>query len=294
MKNILVSGAGGFLGLELVRCLVHNPGVQVFALSRQKEHLESLFNSYPNFRHVLEIPHGIDVFIQCAFPANANGEQLASGIDYVFDLYQEAKTQNVGAVIHISSQSVYCQQKDTPATEMNVLDLGSKYAVGKYAVEKLTNAFFSGIPHTNLRMASLIGPSSDGRILNRFIKQVIAGKDLHIVADPQNFGFLDVRDAAAAIAKYALSDSTIWEEVLNLGSGRSYSLCEIAEGVVNVGTEFGYHSAVIIGDEIGDIRNSMLDGKKFEDLLNWKAEIPLEQTIREAYNYYMKQSEELH
>lgn len=292
MMNILVSGAGGFLGSELICCLLTDPSVRVLALSGQKEWLTGRFGSYPNFQLVSEIPQGIDVFIHCAFPANANGEQLANGLDYSFDLYQEARNQKVGAVIHISSQSVYSQKKDAAATEKTVPDLGTKYAVGKYAVEKLTNAFFSEIPHTNLRMASLIGPSSDGRILNRFVKQVIAGKDLHIVADSQYFGFLDVRDAASAIAKYALSNPVMWEEVLNLSSGRSYSLREIAECVVGVGSEFGFQSSVIIGDETGDIRNSMLDGKRLENLLSWKAEIPLEQTIRDAYNHYMKESEE--
>lgn len=294
MKNILVSGAGGFLGSELIRCLLKDSSVRTIALSRQKERLAGLFGACSNFELVSEIPQGIDVFINCAFPANANGEQLANGFDYVLDLYQKARNQDVGAVIHISTQSVYCQKKDAPATEKTVPDLGSKYAVGKYAVEKLTNAVFSDIPHTNLRMASLIGPSSDGRISNRFIKQVMAGKNLHIVADPQNFGFLDVRDAASGIAKYALINPAMWEEVLNLSSGLSYSLREIAECVVRVGSEFGFHSSVIIGDETGDIRNSMIDGKRFETLLDWKAQIPLEKTIRDAYSHYIKESEEQH
>ena len=143
-------------------------------------------------------------------------------------------------------------------------------------------------------MASLIGPNSDGRISNRFVKQVISGQDIHIVADYQMFGFLDVRDAADGIVKYALSNQEKWEEVLNLGSGHAYSLRDVAECVVYVGKEFGFHSSVIIGEAIGDIRNSELDGSKLEMLLDWKAMIPMEQTIRDAYIHYMKESGEQH
>ena len=292
MKNILVSGAGGFLGSELVGHLLQDIDVHLFALSRQKEKLARRFESYPNFELVAGFPVGIDLFINCIFPANANGMQLASGLDFIAELYKKANEQAVGAVINISSQSVYSQSKEDPATEETPLDLGTKYAVGKYAVEKLTNAIFCNVPHSNLRMASLIGPDSDGRISNRFIKQVIAGKNLHIVADSQSFGFLDVRDAAGGIAKYALIKPEKWEEVLNLSSGRSYSLRDVAECVVNVGKEFGFHASVIIGEETGDIRNSMLDGSKFDKLLDWKAEIPMEQTIRDAYIHYMKESGE--
>jgi len=292
MKNILVSGAGGFLGTELINHLVRNADVRSVALSRQKDRLEKQFGSYSNFEIVSAFPREIDVFINCVFPANANGEQLASGIDYIAELYREARTQAVGAVINISTQSVYCQSKEAPATERTVPDLGTKYAVGKYAVEKLTNVVFHDIPHSNLRMASLVGPNSDGRISNRFVKQVIAGKDLHVVADAQNFGFLDVRDAARGIMKYALTRQEEWEETLNLSSGRSYSLREVAECVVRVGEEFGLHSSVVIGEETGDVRNSTLDGSRLEKLLNWRAEIPLEKTIRDAYVHYMKESGE--
>ena len=291
MKRILVSGAGGFLGIELIKQLLQNEDVYTIALSRQKDRLEKLFGTYKNFNLTSEFPQNVDVFINCVFPANANGMQLAEGLDYITDLYMAAKKQAVGSVINVSTQRVYSQTKARAATELTVPDLGTKYSVGKYAVEKLTNTIFCDMPHTNIRMASLIGPNSDGRISNRFVKQVIAGEDIHIVADTQDFGFLDVRDAAEAIAKYALMTQEKWEEVLNLGSGKVYSLQDVAECVTRVGEEFGYHSSVIVGEETGDVRNSAVDGNEFKILTGWQAEITLEETMRDAYRFYLEEKE---
>ncbi len=291
MKRIVISGACGFLGRNIIQTTMAQ-GVSVLALPTFPERLADIPVEIVQIDRFLQGNVHLtkdDVFINCLFPTNnADGYRMADGLHVVYQTIRTARESGVGAFINISSQSVYSSKRTAPATEKDALCLETLYAVGKYSSEAYANQVFRDKPHTNLRMASLIGPNSDGRISNRFVKQVISGKDIHIVADSQVFGFLDVRDAAAGITKYALAAQNVWEEVLNLGSGHAYSLREIAECVVRVGSEFGYHSSVVIGESIGDMRNSELDGSKLEQLLDWKAMIPMEQTIRDAYIHYMK------
>lgn len=286
MKKIVISGAGGFLGTELVRKLVSNDDSQVLALTTQAERMNTLFGEFHNFETVSVIPNDVDLLINCAFPANANGVRLAEGLKYISNLYREAVACRVKSVIHISSQSVYSQTRNHPANETTPCDLGSKYAVGKFSVEGMTNVAFSGIPHTNLRMASLVGIHADTRIVNRLIKQVMDGKDIHVVADRQEFGFLDVRDAASALEKLAFSDSSKWDEVYNLGRNEGYSLQNIARLIVEIGKDFGYHSAVVIEPPIQDVRDSTLNSARLMKFLGWYPKITLNQTIRETFNYY--------
>ena len=286
MKKIVISGAGGFLGTELVRKLVSNDNSHILALTTQAERMNEMFGECYNFEIVSAIPENADLLINCAFPANANGVRLAEGLKYVSNLYKEAVSHRVKSVIHISSQSVYSQTKNQPANETTPCDLSSKYAVGKFSVEEMTNIAFSDIPHTNIRMASLIGIHADARIVNRFIKQVMDGKNIHVVADRQVFGFLDVRDAVSALEKLVFSDYSQWGEVYNLGKNQGYSLQNIARLIANIGKEFEYHSSVVIEPSIQDIRDSTLDGTRLMELLHWHPEIMLEQTVRDTFNYY--------
>lgn len=287
MKTILICGAGGFLGSELIQAFLMYENVQIYALSSKNYSLKIRYSEYKNFDTVECIPENVDLLINCVFPSNANGKELANGLQYIANLYNEAIQKKVKAVINISSQSVYDQKKNMPASEKNQCNLRTSYAVGKYAVEMMTNTVFRDIHHTNIRLASLVGINSDLRIVNRFVKQVIEGKELFVVADRQQFGFLDVRDAAQGIVKFALSESATWEETYNLGRNESYSLQNIAKIVVEIGHCYGFNSLVNIGDEVGDVRDSTLECSKIMEFLNWKAEITLEKSIHDIYKNYL-------
>ena len=287
MKTILISGAGGFLGSELVQAFFMCENVHVFALSSQNNSLKEKYSKYENFDVVTCIPENVDLFINCVFPSNANGEELANGLQFIANLYNEAIQKKVKSVINVSSQSVYDQKKNMPASEKTQCNLRTNYAVGKYAVEMMTNTVFRNIPHTNIRLASLIGIKSELRIVNRFVKQVIEGKDLYVVADRQHYGFLDVRDAAKGLVKFASSEPVTWDEIYNLGRNESYHLHDIARTVIKIGHYYGFDSSVNIGDETGDIRDSSIECSKFMKFINWQAEIELEQSIHDMYKNYL-------
>lgn len=281
MKRILVSGAGGFLGNILIgQLLAGEYDAKVFALTSQRERLMEQYGAEAQFEVVDAVPENIDVLINCAFPRNTDGVRMAQGLLYIQQLYREAAEKKVRAVINISSQSVYCQSRETCADENEELNLESKYAVGKYAVELLTNSMFSGIPHTNIRMASLIGVGFDQRITNKFVKQIRQGNEIKIVNSDQQFSFLDGRDAAAAIIRAALADANQWKEVYNLGTRCSYRLREIAEAAVDVCNEYGMSSSIIVDGDVADHRNNSLDVALFCGEFQWMPVYSLKDTLR--------------
>lgn len=291
MKKALISGAGGFLGTSLVSELLRYDEFTVVVLTSQKEKMQALFGDCPNFSVTEEVPENVDVFFNCAFPSNADGIRMAKGLAYTAELLRQCLQKKVKAVVNISSQSVYSQKRELPADEDTPCNLESQYAVGKYAVEQLTNSLFSSIPHTNLRLASLIGPNSDQRITNRFVQKVMAGEDLHIVDSKQLYGFLDVRDAAEAIVRFCLTDPTQWEEAYNVGCSWGYTLRDLADCAVRGGAEYGCKSSVILEADDGKVRNSTLVCDKLQGLLGWKAKITLEQTIHDTFEYYRKKED---
>ena len=237
-KTDIISGAGGFLGSNLVEyCL--KEGYCVVAISSQKNKLIRKFGQYPGFEvfSTTELEKVYwekgDSFINCAFPRNADSIQLPKGMDAVSKLLESAVRGKVKSIINISSQSVYSSQRKFPAKEADELCLENKYAIGKYSMELLTNALCRKIPHTNLRMASLIGPEFDQRVTNKMIDIALKSGKLMVKKNAQKFGFLDINDAISAIILLLRQNPKYWKEIYNVGTDHTYSLLEIAESVKN-------------------------------------------------------------
>lgn len=284
--RVLITGGSGFLGTELVRQLAKKYEIQVIALTSQEKKLGQIAKYASNITVIGQnavfepdfVFSDIDVLINCAFPRNGDGIQMANGLHYINSLMETAVTGGVKSVINISSQSVYSQMRLEEAAEDTELNLESKYAIGKYAVELMTNSLCHAIPHTNIRMASMIGVGFDQRLVNKFVKQVLAGNNLSIKGGKQLFGFLDVRDAASAIITVA--EGSNWDEVYNLGSDRSYSLLEIAECVQNTVSKANIQKTQIELVETDDWQNSSVNSARFRKQFGWNERYTLEDTIK--------------
>ena len=237
-KKIIITGSSGFLGRNLINYLTNRDEYYIYALSSKGKKIEesNKFNNilYLDKNVIYEeekckniINNGI--IINCAFPRNSSGREMADGLDYIQHLFLCAKKYLAKGIINISSQSVYSTKRKKAATEDTELCLETSYAVGKYAIELMlksicdnTNLFF-----TNVRIASLIGPNFDQRIVNRFIKQAINMESITVCKSKQEFGFLDVEDAVKGIINLLEIDFSVWKEVYNLGNARGYTIEEI-------------------------------------------------------------------
>ena len=204
MKKIAVSGAGGFLGKHILKKIMETDHI-AYALTSKPHEIGCELGEQERIIFVHKDEYAdvtwekIDVLINCAFPRNTDGNMMADGLNYIKNLLSFSVEHGVKTVINISSQSVYSQKRKEAATEKTPLDLETKYAVGKYATELLTNSICKQIPYSNIRMASLIGVGFEQRIVNKFVRQALEKKELYIKIGSQKFGFLDVEDAAEAI-----------------------------------------------------------------------------------------------
>ena len=286
MKRIWISGAGGFLGRSLAMYLLNSGMYRVLAMTSHPEKLSEAAGNNKN----LEIlaPDAIltaeetggDILINCAFPRNTGGGETAQGLFYVSSVLKAAAEAGFAGIINISSQSVYDETRQSPAREEDPLSLNSVYAVGKYASELLTSAYAAGIPCTNIRLSSLIGPGFDQRVTNRMVKRAISDHSLHALEDGQIFGFLDVEDAVRGIAGLLETSPERWKTVYNLGNGRGCTLKEIAETVRDVlSSEYGI--AVSLTVEPGEKRsNTCVSGELLRRDTGFVPSVDLRESIR--------------
>ena len=299
-RQVTLSGAAGFLGRHLLRSLL-NEGADVYAItSKTRAALQEAAGiELNNSRVKVVAPDDIsdielaikrsNVFINCAFPRNTDGTALAKGLNYINKLFILASKSKSVAVINISSQSVYSQTREGAAEEDSPVCLESPYAVAKYSTELLLNSYCQDMPHTNVRLASLIGPSFDQRALNKMIKRAMEFKEIKVVNARSRFGYLDVRDAVSGLLKMCCSESRYWDEVYNLGPDYDYSIPKMAEAVRGALLTKGIEVTV---DEIksGDERriNTQLDSRKFKHAFSWAPQQTLADSINSIIDAYEK------
>ena len=285
-KKIVITGASGFLGSHLVERLKDDERFKVYALSSKPEELrERLCGTNVEYVHKDEMDAEMmknSIVINCAYPRNSTGTAIADGLKYIQNVFETAVESGAAAIINISSQSVYSQQRTEAATEETPVCLESPYAVGKYAVELMLESICKGSEtrYTSLRMASLIGPGFDQRIVNRFVKQALEMGKLTVKRNQQRFGFFDVEDAISGIAAMLGTDEKTWRPVYNLGDVGSYTLVEIAETVKDaVKSEAAKKVEIIVidGDETG---SSELDARLFENDFHTSAAHNLSESVK--------------
>ena len=249
MQKIVITGAGGFLGSNLVDAMTEESRYFVYALSSRRSRLQQI-NKWKNIQYdQKDIVFSRDgnrilrdaIVVNCAFPRNSLGTEMADGLRYIQKLFSRSQECGVKAIINISSQSVYSLLREEPATEETLLSLGSAYAVGKYATELILESVCRGteISYTNLRMSSLIGPGFNQRVVNRLVKQMVAGETICVIKDKQKFGFMDIEDAVRAILAILNVDVKQWKPIYNVGNGREYGMEYIAQRIKYVLEENG-------------------------------------------------------
>ncbi len=280
MKRIVISGAGGFLGNTITKAAI-SKGIEVIAISTKAIEIPNVITI--NTKDFLEKGYSHrtgDVFINCFFPTNADGFKMADGLEKIFIIINRAKQSGVTHFINISSQSVYDSNRLSPASEKDVICIDSPYKAGKYCTEKYVENVFMNDNFTNIRLGSLIGAGYDQRIINRLTESAILNHSMTVIGGMQRYSFLDVRDAAEAIIRVAVSEQIEWKCVYNLGTKESYNLLEIVNKLKDVLKDNQREVDIIIKDG-NDKRNSAINAGLFMNTFDWKPKYSIDDTILE-------------
>jgi dTDP-L-rhamnose 4-epimerase len=96
----------------------------------------------------------------------------------------------------------------------------------------------------------------------------------------QRRDFVSVYDIATA-CRLALETPAAADQVFNIGSGRDYSICEIAEKLARVLGKEEIEPQIVGKCRVGDIRNCFADISRARDILGYEPEVSLEEGLEE-------------
>jgi len=197
------------------------------------------------------------------------------------NVLQCAREVKAKKVLYSSTSSGY-GLNEAPNIETQPDDCLNPYSVSKIAGEKLCKMYTDlyGLNTIIFRYFNVFGERAPRKgqyapVTGIFLRQKAAGEPLTIVGDgEQRRDYIYVKDVANANVMAAISnpDDEAYGQVYNVGSGKNYSVNEIASFISD--------DTINIPPRIGEARNSLANIDKIRKTFAWKPEVDVEQWIK--------------
>jgi UDP-glucose 4-epimerase len=300
-KPVLVTGGAGFVGSNLVRCLIAK-GAKVTILddffTGKLSNLTGLEGRYELAKGsvtdcdlVMDLVSRAGIVFHLAarniIASTRNPlEDFQTNIGGTLNILMAARKHRTERVVYTSSVSVYGNPKYLPINEDDRISLLTPYAVSKYGGEGYCQAFYEsyGIPVAVVRYSNVYGPWQDPAnpycgVIAKFIDKVKAGLTPEIHGDGQQTrDFTFVEDAIEATMIAALSPKAEGE-VFNVGTGIETSVNLLANLVAGL---YGRDCEPMHIDrrDIDNIRRRVVNIEKIRRLLRWTPSTTLSDGLR--------------
>ena len=301
-RCVLVTGATGFIGSHLAKCLVKE-GAEVHALVRSSSSFWRLREIQEELSlHVVDLSDQISVNNACQ---EINPEIVyhlaAYGVHYQQqDIKQALDTNVVGTVnlirglretacqkfVHTSTFAEY-GHKDHPIRETDSLEPSGIYASAKAAASLIAPAIAEqcGISLLVMRLFTVYGPfEREDKFVPYIILSLLNGKVPELTTCRQVRDYIYVEDVVEAYLEAA--DISIDEPLtLNIGSGIPITLRDLAQNI----SKF-FNNAKVLFDAIPhrkkDIWQAYADITKAREVLGWQAKTPLEEGLLNTIKWF--------
>jgi UDP-glucose 4-epimerase len=292
--NCLVTGGAGFIGSNLVDKLI-DLGHNVICIDNESaechdqfywnesaknykidicnyEEIESTFKNIDYVFHVAS-----DARIQ---PAILNPKKsIENNVLGTLNMLELSRKNNVKRFIYSSTSSAYGKKSSIPNIETQPSDPLTPYSTAKVFGENLCRVYNNlyGVETVSFRYFNVYGNRQPLKgqyapVIGLFQKQNKNNEPLTIVGDgTQRRDFTHVSDVVEANI-LALSMTSGFGEVYNIGYGRNYSILEIANMISD--------NIVFIPPRPGEVNETLSYAEKFKIKTGWTPKISLTDWIK--------------
>lgn len=313
-KNILVTGAGGFIGSHLVERLV-NDGCKVRAMvhynsggrwgnlemlsEEMKQEIEIFPGDVTDTYSVQKAVDGCDVVFHLAaliaipYSYIAPQSYVATNVAGTLNVMEACRRCGVEKVVHTSTSETYGTAIYTPIDEKHPLQGQSPYSASKIGADKIAESYYCSfnLPVATIRPFNTFGPRQSARaVIPTIISQVLAGKtkiNLGSLTPVRDFSY--VKDTVDGFMKIALSERSVGE-LINIGYGAGITIGKLAENIIELigGKVEIFSDDLRVRPKNSEVMELICENGKAKQLVGWEPHYTLRDGISETVKFIEK------
>ncbi len=312
MKNILVTGADGFIGSHLTEELVkQGHKVKAFAYYNSfntwgwldtlpkdiMKEVEVFTGDIRDPNGVREAMKGMEevyhlaALIAIPFSYHSPDTYVDTNIKGTLNVLQAARDIDISRLLITSTSEVYGTAQYVPIDELHPFQGQSPYSATKIGADRLAESFHRSfnMPITIVRPFNTYGPRQSARaVIPTIITQLLSGKEeieLGSLTPTRDFNF--VKDTANGFIEIAKSDKTIGEEI-NIATQQEISIGELAQELIR---QINPNARIICDEqrlrpEKSEVNRLLGSNEKIKKLTNGKPNYSFEKGIAETVEFF--------
>ncbi|HBV88702.1 MAG TPA: NAD-dependent dehydratase [Desulfosporosinus sp.] len=304
-KQVLITGAGGFIGSHLTETLVKaGAKVRVFIRYNSRDGRGNLEDLEPRLLEQIEIIAGdlrdadaiersvkgcdavfhLGALVGIPYSYKNPREVVETNILGTLNILTAARDHGVNRVVHTSTSEVYGSARYVPIDESHPLQGQSPYSASKIGADKLAESFYASfdLPVVTVRPFNCYGPRQSARaVIPTLITQALACQEIRLGNTDTLRDFTFVTDTAEGFIKAAQS-SAGFGKVINIGSGKEISIGQLAQVITNTIQS----TAKIVVDETrvrpskSEVDRLLSNNRLAKETIDWEPSVSLEEGIK--------------
>ena len=310
-RNVLVTGAAGFIGSHLVERLVRE-GARVTALvhynsqsswanlelaePRLKKKVRVVMGDLIDPRSVQEAVDGqhtvfhLGALIAIPYSYVAPASYVEVNIKGTLHVLEACRRCNTPRMVHTSTSETYGTARYVPMDEEHPLQGQSPYSASKIGADKLAESYYLSfkLPVSTIRPFNCYGPRQSARaIIPTILTQFLAGKtELKLGSLRPVRDFTYVEDTVDGFLKVAQSKAAIGH-VINVGAGKGVTIGELVKLAAAVcGAKYKVkEERARVRPEASEVMRLICNNRKARRLLGWKPRVTLRQGLAQVRDF---------
>jgi NAD dependent epimerase/dehydratase len=309
-RRVLVTGAGGFIGSQLVEQLVKlGAEVQGFFRYTSRGSLGWIEQSDVEIRSAIQptlgdlrdadavqavMRRGTDLvfhlgaLIGIPYSYVHPRETFETNVTGTLNVVTAARDHDVSLVVHTSTSETYGTATYVPIDERHPLQAQSPYSATKIAADKVAESFHHsyGLPVTTVRPFNTYGPRQSSRaVIPTIAVQALHGTTVALGHLGPTRDFTYVSDTVEGFIRAAVA--AVVGQTFNLGSGQEISIGDLVQLVGEIlGKQLEVeHDHRRDRPEASEVDRLVADNTRARELLGWEPTVSLRNGLRETLEW---------